>query len=139
MAPHIYSKASGDVTMGGGGMGSHTHSAAYNITRPTRREKKYASDMAIYLRHKIPCTPNDNLILDVGKDRNGNAGVKELPEAIDAIADLLSRYKFQDGNQMFQTSLKLRLSEVMKDVLLGDDVIPTQNAITEYVEGGKNE
>ena len=123
MAPHIYSKMSGDFSGGGGG---------YKITRPTRREKDYASDMIVRLRHKIPCTPNDNLVMEVGKDRNGNAGIKELPEAIEAIADLLTRYKFQDGNKLFQESLRLRLSEVMKEVLLRDDVIPTEATIEEY-------
>jgi hypothetical protein len=120
----IYSKASGDW-VGGGGNG-------FKITRPTRRQKDHASDMIIRLRRKIPCTPNDDLVMEVGKDRNGNYGVKELPEAIDAIADLLTRYKFQEGNKMFQENLRLRLSEVMREVLLGDDVIPTEATIEEY-------
>ena len=120
----LHAKASGD----GGGGGS------YNITRPTRREKTYMSDLIIYLRRDRQ-KPNE-LILEVGKDRNGNHGVKELPEAIDAIASMLCRYKFQDGNHMFQTSLTLRLAEAMKQVLIGDDVIPTEKAIREYVEGG---
>jgi len=120
----LHAKASGD----GGGGGS------YHITRPTTREKMYMSDLVIYLR-RTQQKPND-LILEVGKDRNGNHGVKELPEAIDAIASMLCRYKFQDGNHMFQTSLTLRLAEAMKQVLIGDDVIPTEKAIREYVEGG---
>ena len=135
----IHAKASGDFVGGGGivsasNIGSHTHSASYKITRPTRREKLHAADMVIYLRHTIPTNESEKLILEVGKDRNGTAGVKELPEAIDAIADLLSRYKFQDGNKMFQTSLKLRLAEAMKNVLIGDDCIPTEQAIKEYFE-----
>ena len=120
----LQAKASGDCGGGGG----------YNITRPTRKEKMYMSDLVIYLR-RTRQKPND-LILEVGKDRNGNHGVKELPEAIDAIASMLCRYKFQDGNHMFQTSLQLRLIEAMRNVLLGDDVIPTEKAIKEYVEGG---
>lgn len=128
MAPHIDSKVDGDFSGGGG---------SYNITRPTRREKQHAADMVIYLRHRIPCRTSDHMILEVGKDRNGIAGVKELPEAIDAIADLLARYKFQGGNKMFQMSLKLRLIEAMKEVLIGDDVVPTQQAVLEYVKGGE--
>jgi len=120
----LQAKASGDCGGGGG----------YNITRPTRKEKMYMSDLVIYLR-RTRQKPND-LILEVGKDRNGNHGVKELPEAIDAIASMLCRYKFQDGNHMFQTSLQLRLIEAMRNVLLGDDVIPTEKTIKEYVEGG---
>lgn len=122
----IFAKASGDCR----GRGS------FNITRPTRIEKMHAADLVIYLRRKIPCRVNDNLILEVGKDRNGNHGVKTLPEAIEAIAGMLCRYKFQDENHMFQTSLRIRLEEAMKEVLIGDDVVPTSKAIKEYAEGG---
>lgn len=129
----IFAKASGDFV---GGAGTSGHSGI--ITRPTRTEKLYASEMVIYLRRhaSINSVKPRELIIEVGKDINGDNGVKELPEAIDAIAGLLCRYKFQDGNHMFQNSLKIRLAEVMKEVLMGDDVIPTEQAIKEYIEGG---
>ena len=131
MKPMIVTgKVAGDGFGGGGG--------SYNITRPTRKEKQHAAEMVIYLRHKIPCRTSDHMILEVGKDRNGNSGVKEFPEAIEAVADLLTRYKFQGGNKMFQETLKLRLSEAMKDILLGDNVIPSGKAIKEYIEGGEH-
>jgi len=123
---HINSKVSGDC-------GTSGRCSGPQITRPTRREKMFQALKVIYLRINLK---NHELILDIGKDRNGNHGVKELPEAIDSIAELLSQYKFQGSNEMFQTSLSLRLSEVMKDVLIGDDYIPTAKAIKEYMEGG---
>lgn len=121
--------------MGGfGGGGGSTSGSSGKITRPTKREKMYMAHKVVYLRRSN--LSKTDLILDVGKDRNGDTGIKELPEAIDVIAELLCEYKFQGSNQMFQTTEKLRLAEVMKNVLLGDDYIPSEKAVKEYVEGG---
>ena len=104
-----------------------------NITKPTNIEKLYQSSIVIYLRHNQE-KPH-NLIFDLAKDRYGSYGIKELPEAIDSVSRLLSQYKFQGSNVMFQETLSLKLSEVMKDVLINDDCIPSSKTIKEYIEG----
>lgn len=116
----IFAKASGDC--GGGG---------YNISRPTKTEKLYRALKAVYLTRDFK---NKELIFDVIKDRGGNHGTKNLSEAIEYCAEMLCQFKFDDVNNMFQESLKLRLIEVMKEVLLNDDCIPSSRTIKEYIE-----
>ena len=144
----IFAKASGDF-VGGGGVGSHTHSAmggmastgGYTVTRPTNTEKLYNAIKAVYLRRqtKFDNETQSEIVFDVIKDRHGKHGLKDLEEAIEVCAEMLSMFKFQDGNYMFHETLTMRLKEVMKEVLLGDDVIPTQKAIQEYIEGGERD
>ena len=122
------------VSPGGLGGGSSSGTGSVKIDHPTKREKLYMSHKVIYLRRES--RSSTDFILEVGKDRNGNHGVKELPEAIESIAELLCEYKFQGSNMMFQTTEKMRLVEVMKNVLLEDDIIPSQKAIKEYIKGG---
>ena len=122
----LFSKASGDFVGGAG--------PALAISRPTKTEKLYNSIKALYLRRE---QGSKELVFDVIKDRLGNHGLKSLPEAIDFCAEMLCQFKFDDVNNMFQESLKLRLVEVMKKVLLGDDCIPTSEAVKKYIEGGE--
>ena len=132
MKPHPGPEYDVDVNWGGGGIGpNHTHSIGYNITRPTRTEKLYAAIKAIYLMRE---RATNELVFEVIKDRGGNDGIKTFEEAIDFCAELLCEIKFDDGNHMFQESLKLKLQEVMKDVLLGDDCVPSAKAIKDYIE-----
>ena len=68
---------------------------------------------------------NDGRIsFEVSKDRNGIHGERNLQEAIEEVADIITIFKFQNSNELFQTNIRKRLIEVMNDVLLGDDCIP---------------
>lgn len=106
---------------------------SFSIKRPTQTERLYQSRLSVYLRHER--NRNNELVFDVVKDRYREPGIKNLPQAIIVCADMLLDLKFQDSNKMFKEVLKAKLIEVMSNVLLGDDVIPTEKAIKEYVEG----
>jgi hypothetical protein len=106
---------------------SHTH-----ITRPTRTEKMYSEIKSACLRRAE--ISSKRLVFDVEKNRNGNNGVLSFEEAIDFCAEMLCQLKFDDGNHMFQESLRIKLAEAMKDVLLGDDCVPSEQAIKDYIE-----
>jgi len=123
----IHSKVTSDG--GGGGMGGMTYSGS----RPSRTEKLYQSIKAVYLRRQG--RKDGTLVFDVIKDRCGEHGEKDMKEAIKYVAEMLTIFKFQGSNEMFQTSETLRLEEVMKNVLLGDDYVPSSKSIKKYVEG----
>jgi hypothetical protein len=105
----------------------HTH-----ITRPTRTEKMYSEIKSACLRRAE--ISSKRLVFDIKKDRNGNDGVLSFEEAIDFCAEMLCQLKFDDRNHMFQESLKIKLAEVMKDVLLGDNCVPSGKVIKDYTE-----
>ena len=115
---------------GGGGGGS---TSGYGIKRPTNTEKLFNAIKAVYLRRQG--RKDGELVFDVIKDRGGEHGEKNMEEAIKCVAQMLTMFKFQGSNEMFQTTETLRLEEVMKNVLLGDDYVPSSKAIKEYVEG----
>ena len=121
----ISSLMTGRATLGGGG-GSSSFAA---IKRPTQTEKPYAATKAIYLR-RHPDT--HDLVFDVVKDRHASYGEKTLSGAIEFVAKMIIEYKFNGSNEMFQESEALRLIEVMNEVLMGDDCIPSEEAIKEY-------
>jgi len=112
------------VTSEGGGSGS-CGTANYKINRPTITEKLYYSVKAIFLKRSVE--RKEHFVFEVIKDTNGEAGEKTLSEAIDICAEMLTDFKFQGSNQLFQHTLSMRLSEVMKNVLLkNEDVIPLE-------------
>jgi hypothetical protein len=107
---------------GGGGGGSVCD---FKIKLPTITEKLYYSVKAIFLKRSIE--RKEHFVFEVLKDTNGEAGEKTLSEAIDICAEMLTDFKFQGSNQLFQHTLSMRLSEVMKNVLLkNEDVIPLE-------------
>lgn len=106
----------------------------FKIKRPTLTEKLYLSEKVVYLRRNM--YDKSSLVFDIAKNRSGPFGKVNLPEAIKFCAEMLCQFKFDNSNNMFQESLKLRLCEVMKKVLMEDDQIPSSKAIKDYIEGG---
>jgi hypothetical protein len=110
----------------GGGGGSR---------RMTTTQKQYLSIKTLLLRHTVG--PKHKLIFENVKDRTGEKGERDINGAIDDCADMLTKFKFQGSNEMFQEGIKLRLVEAITKILLEDDYIPTQETIEKYLEGGE--
>ena len=98
----IHAKSSGD----GGGGGLH-------ITRPTRREKLYYAELAIFVYA-------DGRI-EIGKNRNGRNGDATLEDAIHYFSMMLAKLKLKDTNlDMFKEGLYQLLHESIHSTLKGD-------------------
>lgn len=112
------------------------HNSHFKISRPTISERQYFADTVIFLRY-TPYNLSNELIFDLIKDRDGGlTGPLDLETAIKVCASMLSKFKFQGSNKLFQTNVTLTLEEVMKNVLLGNNQIPTQETIKEYLKEG---
>jgi hypothetical protein len=99
----LHSKVSGDV---GGGGGSY-------ITRPTRREKLYDADLAIYVYH--------NGEIEIGKNRNGKIGPASVEDAVFYFSKILAQLKLKDTQlDMFKEGLFELLYESITNVLKGN-------------------
>lgn len=96
---------------------SHTHGI-------TAAEKMYLSIKTITLRYNQ--YDHQKLVFDLVKDRNGVHGIKTRSEAIEETADLLTKLKFQNSNELFQYGVRKRLIEVITEVLEGDDNVPKE-------------
>jgi len=94
---------------------SHTHGNS-------AMEKMYLSIKTIIIRYRG--YNNRELVFDLVKDRNKEHGIKTRSEAIEETADLLTRLKFQNSNELFQAGMRKRLIEVITEVLEGDDNVP---------------
>jgi len=101
--PRFHSKSSGDCGGGGG----------FQITRPTRREKMFRADVAIYVY-------SDGRV-EIGKDRNGDHGSADIEKAVLHFSRILANLKLKDTNlDMFKEGLAEMLSEEMNKVLEGN-------------------
>ena len=99
----ICSKVSGD----GGG------SYPGRVTRPTRTEKLYKADLAIYVFH-------DGTV-EVGKNRNGQCGNMDLNEVVFNFTRIISQIKLKETNlDMFKEGLHQLLYEAVQNVLKGN-------------------
>ena len=106
MAPRLlYEKASGDC--GGGGY----HINPKNST--TRLMHDAITILSLDYKHKFK----------ILKDRYGNKGEISLDEALDKMADMITKVVFDGSMDMFQETMKMKLVECMKDVISGN-IIP---------------
>jgi hypothetical protein len=96
---------------------------SYKITKPTNTMKLYNSVKAVYLQYD---RSDKNLYFEVVKDREGQHGEKTLDEAIKFCAGMLTMYKFNGNNNLFQSNVKEKLIEVMNKVLIDGDIIPQE-------------
>lgn len=103
--PKIQSRG---ILEGGGGSSS--------FTRPTSREIFYTADFVLALHHKG--------YFETLKDRSGNRGKITLDEAVEKIADMLATVKFEKSMDLFQESTRLKLIEVINEVLSGKNIVP---------------
>lgn len=111
----------------------------WKTSRPTTREKLYESELFIYLTRRV--YEKDKLKFCISKNKNGPNDLEydetNMQDIIDILCDALTRVKFQDGNSLFQNSMKEELSKEIKRILMIHDKVPEQSTIKKYVEGGK--
>jgi len=89
------------------------HGGGLHISRPTRREKLYYSELAIFVY------PNGRV--EIGKNRNGNLGDATLEDAIHHFSMILAKLKLKDTNlDMFKEGLYKLLHEKITNTLKGD-------------------
>jgi len=61
--------------------------------------------------------------LEVLKDRYGhNKGVQTLEESIDLFINILVLLKFNESNKLFQETVRSKLEETMKKILIDNDI-----------------
>lgn len=83
------------------------------ISRPTRTEKLYKADLAIYVFH-------DGTV-EVGKNRNGQTGSMDLDEIVFNFTKIISQIKLKDTQlDMFKEGLHQLLYEAVQNVLKGN-------------------
>lgn len=88
--------------------------------RLTLTEKMYMVSKVILLRYS-----DGKLIFNVDEGRHGISKNKSLKEAIYVTADMLTKFKFQGSNELFQYNVRERLVQVMDEILLtNDDCVP---------------
>ena len=110
MAPTIWSKASGDFIGGGGG---------YNVADRSTSSKRmlYEATCVMSLHH--------DGYFEILKNRTtGTRGKISLDEAVEHMADMLAKAKFGKSMDMFQEGMKMKLVEVIHEVLSGKNIIP---------------
>jgi hypothetical protein len=91
------------VTLDGGG----------SVTRPTRREKLYEAELAIFVY-------SDGRI-EIGKNKNGNHGDATLEDAIHHFSMILAKLKLKNTKlDMFKEGLCQLLHEEITNTLKGD-------------------
>lgn len=104
----IFSKASGDC---GGGGSFHTSELS------SSKRMMYEATKVLSINHEG--------YFEILKDRGeGNKGKIPLDEAINHIADMLAKVKFGNSMDMFQEGTKIKLIEVINEVLSGKNIIP---------------
>ena len=92
----------------GGGPGGGLH-----ITRPTRREKLYHSNIAIYVY------PNGKV--EIGKNKNGDHGEATVEQAIKYFSKNIADLKLKDTHlDMIKEGLSKLLQESINNTLKGD-------------------
>jgi len=111
MKPGIYSKASGDCGVGGGG-GTPSNLGA----GPMSKQKTYNAQVILSL-------DKDNLFY-IMKNRYGDHGKATMDGALDVIANMLARSVFDGSMEMFQETMKMKIIETLKPILTGSDIIP---------------
>jgi len=100
----LQSKVSEDGCGGGG---------VYHITHPTRTEKLYNADLAIYVYY-------DGSV-EIGKNRNGKLGDANVETAAHYFSKILSHLKLKDTNlDMFKEGLTELLYEAITKTLKGN-------------------
>ena len=110
MAPTMWSKASGDFVGGGGG---------YSLTSPKTSGKRmlYEATSVISLHH-------DGYFEILKNRESGKRGKISMEEAVEHIADMLAKVKFGKSMDMFQEGMRIKLIEVINEVLSGKNIIP---------------
>ena len=94
------------ASLDGGGSG-------YKITRPTRRDKLYSAELAIFVY------PNGKV--EIGKNKNGSHGDATLEDAVHYFSMILAKLKLKDTKlDMFKEGLCQLLQEEITNTLKGD-------------------
>lgn len=94
----------------GGGSGSYR-----SPRRPTITEKMHKADHVV-------ASNRDGV--DVWKSRYGQNGKVEMDALLAIVADMITRHKFDNSMDMFQETMKMKIIEVLKDVIEGENIIP---------------
>lgn len=109
----------------------------------TRKVGIYGSmiDKLYYAQTLISLIKNEetnDYELEVLKDRwavGDEKGFKTLEESIDILVNILIRLKFNDSNKMFQETVRLKLNETLKKILIENDATPSSETIEKYSKG----
>lgn len=90
----------------------HGGGGGYHIKRPTRTEKMYNAELAIFVY------PDGRI--EIGKNRNGRNGDATMEDAIHYFSMILSKLKFKDTNlDMFKEGLYQLLYKEITNTLKG--------------------
>ena len=126
MAPttRFHMKASGDC---GGGGGFHLNPE--NST--TRLMHDAITILSLDYRYKF------KLLKDRSEAKKGEIS---FDEAIDKMADMITKVVFDGSMEMFQETMKMKLVECIKGVISGDNIIPEGDLYANPVqrESGSN-
>jgi len=83
-------------------------------------DKLYYSETLVSLNRN---NETGDFEIEVLKDRYGhNKGVQTLEESIDLFINILVLLKFNESNKLFQETVRSKLEETMKKILIDNDL-----------------